>query len=757
MAITLTDRAFNASLEVSKQPNIVLQIDGVDEIFGALPIKKFVRIGDTDLEIGDPDTNPNAFFIGGFNLVENQNDAISFEKSTTTIRQQLQIDRGKSSSIPSFQVTLIDENGQITELITPDETQSPAFDLLGRACRIRYGFENTAYPDDYITIFRGMITNIESGAGYIKFIINAGDNKKRKTLFKEGNAELNGAITAGATSLIVDDSSDFLEKIDDPSTGSPSANFETYIRIDDEIIKYQSITGNTFNSLTRAQFGTTAASHDDESDVSSFYQITGNVMDVALQLMLSGFDGPFVEDVEITNFEFVSSLESIANTLVFKETDIFDLHGIVEGDLVTTTGASNGANNVSLKPISLIETNDNGDTIVTISGVTFVEEKDTSAVVSFRSQYDVYPDGMKMRGDEVDIAQHLFIQNTFLPANSYDFRLTEAIDNGKDFLEEQVYSPNAAFSIPRSAKASVGYHIGPIPGQNIKTLNQDNIKDPAALVIKRSTDRYFYNEIQYRFDKDNFEDRFLGGDITINQDSKNRISQVEKTLKIDAEGMRSALSAKSIASQQASRRLSRYKFGAENIDVETLLKDGVSLEIGDIVLFDGSGLQISDTKTGSRDFQTRLMEIENKSFALTKGNVALKLVDTNFDGQQRFGLISPSSLVKTGLSTTQFVIKESFGGIQFGENEFRKWAGFVQPKIRVHSPDFTTRNDTTTLVSFSGNQFTVSPALSFTPVSGDIIELDDYSAVSLETQLVFAFISDTGDSFNDGTDAYVLL
>lgn len=757
MAFTLTQNALNASLEGSIELNIVFQIEDVATIFGLVPIKKFVRIGDTDLEIGDPELNANAFYIGGFNLVENQKSYISLDGTTTKITQQLQIDRGKSSGVPNFQVTLIDFDEFVTQLITPDETQSPTFDVLGRRCTILLGFEKTAYPEDYIKIFRGSITEITPGSGKVSFSINAPENKKRKTLFKEATAKLTSDMTTGSTVANVDQTDNFLQVITPPGGGSPVGEFETYIQIDDEIMKYETKSGTQLQSLTRAQLGTSAASHSTDADVTVLYRIQDNVIDTALKVMLSGWNGDYVSDLEMQAFNVVSATETRADTLFFKETDIVSLTGVVVGDYVSTSGAVNGANNVSELEITGIEVDVDNNTYLTVSGAGFVDEDDTSAVMSIRSQYDVYPDGMKMRGDEVDIAEHQFIKNTFLPASQYDFKIETQIDDGKEWLEEQVYSPVACFSIPRKAQASVGYHIGPIPGQDIKTLNASNIRKASELKIKRSTERYFYNEIVYRFDKKIGEDKYLGGDVVINQDSKDRIQNKEKTLTISSDGLTTANSAPNIASLASNRRIARYKYGAETLRLKPFFGTGFQIEIGDILVLNGDGLELADIKNGSRDFETRLMEVDQKSLNIKNGDIEMNLVDTNFDGQQRFGLISPSSKIKTGLSTSQFIIESSYGS-RFGVNEFQKWSDFVQPKIRVRSPDFTTRNETAQVANFSGNTVTLQSALSFTPQSGDIIELHDYSAQPLEVTLVFASISDnTGDHFADTTPSYVIL
>ena len=52
-------------------PTMILKIDGVDQLFSNIAIKKYIRIGDPDLYIG------NDWVVGGYNLVSNNSPYIS--------------------------------------------------------------------------------------------------------------------------------------------------------------------------------------------------------------------------------------------------------------------------------------------------------------------------------------------------------------------------------------------------------------------------------------------------------------------------------------------------------------------------------------------------------------------------------------------------------------------------------------------------------------------------------------------------------
>lgn len=837
MSFDITERMLSASLEVTLTPQLVLEIEGFPTVFGTGIIKRIIRYGDPDLEFGEGDV------YGGFRALLDQLDAISFQSgTTTTIKQQLNLDKGLGESISSMTIALVDLNEKITsDLLTPDATQTPTFDILGKRCRIWYLFEDTSFKEDAIIIFRGIIQSSSSGPGLVKLQINHPDDKKRTTIFNKADAELAGlsasfdpsdvntgadtitetahglingdpisfsttgslpaglasgfvvgstantfqvsltvggaaiditsqgsgvhSYSAGAglsrTVLNVDDTTAFLEPVTGPDALiDPSIEF--YVRIDDEVIRYEAKTGVQFQTLTRGALGTTAAAHDSGASVESFIRLTGNAIDLALKLMLSGTDGPFVEDVAVTSFVNVGGIETSANSIFFQNVDVETEYGIVVGDYVTTIAAANGANNVTLQPITGVTQNDFGSFINVGGTASFILETGTSATLSFRSQYDTLGAGAAMKNDEVDIKEHLFIKRTFLSSQEYDFYLFEEIKL-KEFLSEQIYNPAAAYSLPRKSQSSVGYHLaGQLPGTKTKILSTTNVTNASKLSITRSTSKNFFNAITYKYEESISEEgKFFKNLTTTDVDSLNRIEIGPKPLIIEAKGLRELLSADNLATTATSRRLKKYKFGAEFINgIKTNLKTGFDLEVGDTNVVDLTSLQISDIVSGSRAGESRIFQIVNKEFDIRKGVNTFSVVDTNFDKDIRFALIGLCSLIKTGASTTQFVIKET-GNSLFGANEYRKWEGFesnlqrVGTGLRVHSAD-NTISGITTLKSISGNTITVEPALAFTPLADYLMEFDEYDTQINEVKLLYGFMTDAA-TFTDGKVQYSML
>jgi len=749
MSIELTATAIAASEQVNIKPQLVLSIDGVPTIYGSDLITKILEIGDPEFDIGP------ALNIGDRISVGDQEQLMSMGSGTTTrISQQINQDRIIGDSISTMSINLIDKNNEITNLISPGNVIT---ELLGTRCTVSLGFENTSYPDDFVIVFRGNLETIDSGAGSVTFKLNHPDDKKRSLLFKKAENTLNGAMTTGSTVITLDDASAFLTTVTGPSGGT-DADFTTYVRIDDEIIKYTTSTATQLQTITRGQFGTANAAHDDGAQVSSFYRLYGNVIEMALKMMASGKEGPFEEDVAVESFVRISASETVANSIFFQNVDVEKKYNLQVGDYITTTGDANGANNVSLKAITGIAATSLGSYIV-VSGVTFVESTTSAAVIDFRSQYDVWPDGagLKMHNDEIDIDEHISVYSQFYSSAQMDFYVDDSITDCKEFIAKQLYIPIGAFGVPRKSRASVGVHFPPLPTSTVKVINSVNVKDPHTIKIKRSLNKNFNNATLYKFDRQALEtdkfDKIVG---TLDATSQTRFGDDvnEKSLVIESLGLRSSLGGESLASTATSRRLNKYKYGAEELTIKVNFKTGFSIEIGDIVNLDLSSLKISDIVSGTRDGAPRLFEVTNRSLDIKSGDVSLTIVDTNFDKSARYALISPSSFIKSGTSTTQFIIEQSFNS-SYGTNEYKKWENFIGTGVVVRSTDFAT-SDTSTIQSISGNIITLSSALSFTPSAGYIMEMDVYDTQVNNSILVYGFMTDNA-TFTDGKVQYQMI
>ena len=810
MALPVTDAADQASKQIQVTPNMVLKIDGYDQLFGSAQIYKYIRIGDPNLFVGDD------WIIGGYSLIDKQSPYFSFNSGATTkITQKLDPSRAQGSSVSSMVVALVDKNEEISELVTPGKILP---DLLGRRATVYMGFKDTAWPEDYNIIFQGFFTSYESGAGTINLILSNPEEKKRSPVFNRKTAKLtsncnfrsvqfqdifyqnrddvtnlvtvtytaggvagsevvtavgtnifvqiqNGFSTAAQIKKAIENSpisnqlvdakikgnsgntqsigavtlsQDLVVNVDDTqffSNEVPSEGFETYLKIDEELLKYTGKTSTSFTGCSRAQLYSSGALHDTNTDAESVYRLRGNGIDLALKTMLSGGPAFYLENYALASIINFDPISTIDDAIFFNE-DIEKEYGVAVGDKVTITGATNPANNVTDSIVLEIGLTDLGTYLILSDN--FVPELVTGATVKIKSAWNVWPIGMKLLPREIDIAQHLFVRDTFLPTFELDVFVKD-VTNGKDFVEQQLYLPMACFSVPRKGRSSVAYHVGPLPNYEVVTLDDKSVTNPGALKLIRSTSEQFANEVNYQLDYDPVTDKFLRVLPYIDQVSKDKIPIGDKAISIESYGLRTTSNADQLTAQAANRLIRRYSNGAEFIKgINVRFGTAFKIEIGDIVAVDFKALQITDLLSGTRAGEIKLMEVQNKVIDNKTGQITVDVVNTTFGTGDRFGLISPSSEVTTGSTTTKIKLLKSWSTKSF-QKESSKWRNYIGQKVLVHSEDWTVSGETT-IVGFDDNSpqgMIVSPALSFTPQAGYIVQIPNFPSTPNQNDLVF--------------------
>jgi len=709
MALELSVKADLLKDQTNIEQQLILEIDGIPFIYGAITVTKLALYGD-DIKYGD------AGLVYGGGIPDPDGRAyISLEKTTRQITQQLEVDKGGVGSVQRFNVQLVDKNQEVTQAFRPGEYVD---DILSREANVYVGFGGS-HPEDSVRIFNGIITSQQASPGSWIVGIDHPEYLKRQDLFTQVQAQLDGAIGAGDTSLTLKNVAGTLVE--------PGDSVRSYVRIDDELIEFSGVSGNVLTGLTRGSLTSVAASHDDEADAVSFYTLSGDPIDLALKLMLSN-DGnvAFKTGVELPAFEQVTPSTTIENGLVFNDTRIKDSLGLEIGDLVSVSGATEGANNFTDGVIAAFVKEPTA-TVIIVSGPTLVVETGSSAVASFKSKYNTLPTGAGcgMSPSQVDVAQHLRMKTLFPSLPDYEHYIKDTI-NAKEFITNEVYFPAGFYQVPRKGRSSVNTTIPPLVLDDLVELNNSNTEKAATNKLTRGITKNFYNSVVYKFNVDSLDDRYLAGEVQISQRSKNRINTGNKSLTITSNGFRDTADTRNYIKAQTRRFLDRWQFGAESIQVETNYKSGFPIEVADIVLFGNADLQIPDVEEGSRDFKPRLMEVVNKKLDI-RGKVSLELLDTGVGLDGRFGVISPNSFVGSGSTTSKVVLKASFGTGEF-ELERDKWTNFLGEEIRVRNTTFT-YTEVTTLQQFDPETLTailVDPPLSGAPAEDLIIDLPDY-------------------------------
>lgn len=714
MTLEISRRARALLNQINIKAQIILEIDGLPNIYGAVDVTKFVHIGEDNLTIGE-------FIIGGVIKKDKARAYISLRGTTTSINQQVLPDKEGTTSVQTISINMIDKNGELTKDFSPGQIVS---DLLGRKTRIFIGFQNGSHPEDSIVILNGIITSQSHGPGNVKLIVAAPEDLKRQEILQFIETELSADIDNVVTTIPIKSTAGMF---------LPEDILNPHININDEVIKYTGISGDDLTGCVRGQFGTIAVSHEIDDPVETRYVLEESALIMALKILLSSPVKAFVSNIAIKSFVFVESGLEVPNAVVFSESNIQERFGLTVGDKITITLASKSANNVIEKSIASFATFSGGSYIV-LSSVTLELETDTNAVCDFISQYNVMQQdgvGCKMSPEQVDVARFQLWDDLFgnnLPV--YRFLFFDTV-KAKEFIDKDIFFPASMYPLPRKGRTSVNITIPPLALEDAVILDKSNVRRASTIHIERSTNKFFYNVIIMKYDeKVTKAGKFLTADVFVSEDSFNRIKNVgRRPLTIEARGFRTDIDATKKVSIQTGRLLERYRFAPEIIkNLRVLYKTGFTIEIGDVVILKGAGLKISDLSRGDRDFRPRLMEVINKKLDYKTGDISLNLLDTRFGLDRRIGIMAPSSFLASGSTTSKLKLKRSFGTKET-EIERDKWAKYIGEKVVVKSQDLVNVQEVTlkAFVAAEEDAVIIDPILSFTPLEGFVLDAPDYS------------------------------
>lgn len=708
MSVQLSVTAQSLLKETGIQPQIILDIEGIDLIFGARPIAKLLFWDEDDPEaIWDNDLN----WDGKIKDIRSR-EYISLGETTNNISQQIAPDKGSTSSISTVNVSLVDKNGEVSKALAFDKIG----DVLGRKAIFSIGFSDGAYPEDATPIFRGVIVDFYTDAGTVMISMASPESLKKQVYLEKFQTELTAAINSVVTVIPVTSTAGIYQAQD---------ALKTYIKVGDEIMKVTSIDSDTQITVIRGQLNTFAAAHDDEEEVETFYTLTGKPLDLALKVMMSKEGNEFFTSLDLPkSINYVSLTESIQNAIVFDYYSIEEKTGLTVGDSVKlNSGANSGV--YTIASFGLIES---GGSFIVVNE-TLTTEIEYTGGFEYRSKYNTLSTGLGMLTSEVDVAQFELIDSQF-GANfvEYEIYVKDTIDDAKDFIDEQIYFPQGLYSIPRKARSSVKFITPPFSSDIVPVIRTSNILNASKIKQRRSIHRYHYNTFVYRYNVDSLEDKYLSGKIILSSDSIDRIPIGKKQLKIESDGLRNTPETTVMIENVSARLVERYQYAPAYFDnIEVNYKTGYSIEVGDVVPFGGDGLKVINLQTGKRGSPLALFEVINKSLNVKNGLIQLSLVSTSFEIFARYAVIGLSSIIGVGSSQSRIKIeKTNDTGEFFRESD--KWAKYVGQYVTVRSEDYAFEETLILLgVDPSDKSFLVLDGeLSVAPGEGYIIEPSEY-------------------------------
>ena len=721
MAVGLSVTAQSLLKQVGIQPQIALDIEGVDTLYDAQPVFKSLEWDDSNANWDD-----NLNWDGTIND-PNSVDWISLQGTTTSISQQIRPDKGSTSSISTVNVAIVDVEGKVSKALSFDSIT----EILGKKATFSIGFFNEAavYPQDYQAIFRGIVVDFYTEAGIVMVSLASSESLKRQVFLEKFQGELSADIDNLVTTIPVLDTNGMYESQD---------ALTTYIRIDDELMQVLSFT-DTSIEVIRAQLNTLANTHE-ATEFETFYRMQGKPLDLSLKIMLSEEGNEYFESDDIPkSVNFISITEQLANTIIFDYYDIKEKTGLVVGDTFQLDTTLN-TNTYTIRGFGQLET---GDSFIE-TFETLVTESEYLGTFKYKSKYNVLPTGLGMISNEVDIEEFENLKASF-SSNfiDYDLYIKDSIDDMKTYMDSELFFPQGLYSIPRKARSSVKFVVPPFSSDILPTLDNNTITNITKIKQRRSVHKYLYNTYVWRFNQDSIEDKFLTGKVVLNNTSVQRIKVGKKQLKIESRGLRSNVETFNLVNNLSQRLIDKYSLAPTYFEgVEVNYKTGYAVEVGDIIEAFPSETKTKDLRTGSGQ-RSKLYEVTNKSLNIKTGKIKLSLISSAFEIESRYVVVSLSSRVVTGSTDTRLII-EPINDLGSFRSPTSQWEIFRGKNIRVRSKDYLDDDTVAFEIDPTNNAALIlDTPLSFTPSAGYIVEVPDYNdagaGIDSEYKLQFGY------------------
>lgn len=173
-----------------------------------------------------------------------------------------------NQTISSYSFRILDKNLLISKEFENNETL-----LLGQEVRIWIGRSGVNMDfSEYFELPRVFVQKISHADNSYNFSCKDSTDTMVKDVYNLQTL-LQANITNATTAFLVSSTEGF----------EPSG----YLKLEDEIVSYSSITATQFQGIIRGEFGTTPVAHDFGTDIFELFELNGNPIDLILQIWTS--------------------------------------------------------------------------------------------------------------------------------------------------------------------------------------------------------------------------------------------------------------------------------------------------------------------------------------------------------------------------------------------------------------------------------------------------------------------------------------
>jgi len=231
--------------------------------------------------------------------LKNQKCLIDLDGETSkTLSWSLKLESGSTSTVGNIKVELVDKDEILTRILSPESENG---DIMGNIAE--FGVAFCGDYSDRIPLFKGFVNGIKSKLGSVTISVTQANQFLRSKYFSTPeDARTTQAINSTSLSVTTEGLGELLTDDDFVSV---------YARIEDEVFKIDSVSGNTLNFSSRGEFDTISVSHDEESSISIYYRLKGNPLDVALYLMTE-VSGITEDLIDLEQFNYLKNFILIA-------------------------------------------------------------------------------------------------------------------------------------------------------------------------------------------------------------------------------------------------------------------------------------------------------------------------------------------------------------------------------------------------------------------------------------------------------------